>query len=117
LILKTFNPSIISTFSINIIIAEVDLVKNIIRDNKIVKVDNIVEEVMRIDYYRRLFSLITSYKVRAVAYYFYSIKILTKYTNLGTITTTDEELYNFTTISVYITIDFNTEARYLIITV
>jgi hypothetical protein len=76
-----------------------------------------VEEVVRIGHYRRLSSLITSYEVRAVVYYFHSIEILTKYTDLDTITTADEEPYNLTTIGVYIVIDFNTEARYLIITV
>jgi hypothetical protein len=117
LIPKAFNLSITSTFSINIVIAEADLVKNIIKNNRIVKTGSIVEEIIRIGYYRRLSSLITSYKIRIVVYYFYSIEILTKYINLNTITTTDEELYNFTTISVYIVINFNTEARYLIMTV
>jgi hypothetical protein len=65
---------------------------------------------MRIDYYKRLSSLITSYKVRAVVYCFHSIKILTKYTNLGTITAADKELYNFTAIRVNTVIDLNTEA-------
>jgi hypothetical protein len=65
---------------------------------------------MRIGYYGRLSSLITSYEVKVVAYYFHSIEILTKYTDLSTITTTDEELYNLTAVGVYITIDFNAEA-------
>jgi hypothetical protein len=76
-----------------------------------------VEEVVRIGYYRRLSSLITSYEVRAVAYYFYSIEILTKYTDLSTITTTDEELYNFSAIGVYIAIYFDTEACQLIVAI
>jgi hypothetical protein len=69
-----------------------------------------VEEIMRISYYRRLSSLVASYKVKAVAYYFYSAKILTKYTNLGTITTADKEPYNLTTIGVDIAINLNAEA-------
>jgi hypothetical protein len=70
----------------------------------------VVKEIIRINHYKRLSSLITSYKVRAITYYFNSIKILTKNTNLGTITTTDKELYNLTAIGVNIAIDLNTEA-------
>jgi hypothetical protein len=76
-----------------------------------------IEEVMRIGHYRRFSSLITSYEVRAVAYCFHSIEILTKYINLGTITAADEEPYNLTTVGVYITIDLNTEARQFIMAV
>jgi V8-like Glu-specific endopeptidase len=72
--------------------------KYIIKNNKIVKIGSIIKEVIRIDYYKRFSSLITSYKVKIVVYYFYNIKILTKYTNLDTITIIDEELYNFTAI-------------------
>jgi hypothetical protein len=111
LILKPFNPNIISTFSVNIIIAEADLIKYIIGDSKIVKIGNMVEEIIRIDYYRYLFSFIISYEVRAVAYCFYNIKILTKYINLGTITTVDEEPYNLTAIDVYIIINLDIKAR------
>jgi hypothetical protein len=60
--------------------------------------------------HRYLSSLITLYKVKIIIYYFHSIEILTKNTNLDTIITTDEELYNLTIIGVYITIDLDTEA-------
>jgi hypothetical protein len=70
----------------------------------------VIKEIIRINYYRCLSSLITSYKVRAVVYYFHNIKILIKYINLGTIAAADKELYNFTIIGVYITIDLDTEA-------
>jgi hypothetical protein len=70
----------------------------------------VIKKIIRINYYKRLSSFIASYKVRVVAYCFNSIKILTKYTNLGTITTTNKELYNFTAISVNITIDLNIKA-------
>jgi hypothetical protein len=69
-----------------------------------------VKEIIYINYYRRLSSLITPYEVKVVVYYFHNIKILTKYTNLGTITTTDEKLYNLTAIGVYIAIDLNLKA-------
>jgi hypothetical protein len=72
---------------------------------------------MRISYYRRLSSLVTPYKAKVVAYYFHSIKILMKYTDLGTIAATDEKLYNFTAIGVYTAIDLNPEAWQLIMTV
>jgi hypothetical protein len=110
LILKAFNLSITNTFFVDIIIIKVDLVKYIIRDNKIIKVGNMIKEIIRINYYRCLSSLITPYKVKVVAYYFHSIKILTKYTNLNMIITINEKLYNLITIGVYITIDFNPEA-------
>jgi hypothetical protein len=69
-----------------------------------------VKEIIRISYYRRLSSLVASYKVRVIAYYFHSAKILTKYTDLGTIAITDKELYNLTTIGVDTTINLNAEA-------
>jgi hypothetical protein len=72
---------------------------------------------VRIDYYKRLSSLITSYKIRVVTYYFHNIEILTKYTNLNTITIIDEELYNLSAIGVYIAIDFDTEACQLIVAI
>jgi hypothetical protein len=77
----------------------------------------VVEEVVRIGHYRRLSSLITSYEVRAVTYRFHSIEILTKYTDLGTITTADEEPYNLTAIGVYTAIDLDTEACQLIVAI
>jgi hypothetical protein len=110
LIPKAFNPSIPSAFSVDIAIAEANLIKHFVGDSKIVKIGSIVEEIVRIGHYKRLSSLITSYKIRAVAYYFHSIKILTKYTNLSTITATDEEPYNLSAIDVYIAIDLDTEA-------
>ena len=76
-----------------------------------------VEEVVRIGHHRRLSSLITSYKVRAVAYCFHRMEILTKYTDLGTIAAADEEPYNLTAIGVYTAIDLNAEARQLIMAV
>jgi hypothetical protein len=72
---------------------------------------------MRIGHYRRLSSLITSYKVKAIAYCFHSIKILTKYTNLGTITAIDEESYNLTAIGVYTAINLDIEACQLIVAI
>jgi hypothetical protein len=65
---------------------------------------------MRISHYGRLSSLVASYKVRAVAYCFHSAKILTKYTDLGTIATADKEPYNLTTIGVDTAINLNAEA-------
>jgi hypothetical protein len=59
---------------------------------------------------RYLSFFIVSYKIRAVTYYFHSIEILTKNTDLNTITAADEELYNLTTIGVYIVINLDTEA-------
>jgi hypothetical protein len=69
-----------------------------------------VKEIIYISYYRRLSSLITSYEVRAITYYFNSIKILMKDINLSIITTADKELYNLMIISVNITINLNAEA-------
>jgi hypothetical protein len=71
----------------------------------------VVKEIVRIGYYRRLSSLVASYKVRAITYYFNSIKILMKDTDLGTITITDKKLYNFTVIGVDTAIDLNAELR------
>jgi hypothetical protein len=117
LIPKAFNPNIISTFSVNIAIAEADLIKHIVENSKIIEADSMIEEIVRIGHHRRLFSLITSYKVRTVVYCFHRIKILTKYTDLGTITAADEESYNFTAVGVYTAIDLNAEARQLIMAV
>jgi hypothetical protein len=71
----------------------------------------VVKEIVRISYYRRLSSLIASYKVKAITYYFNSIKILTKDTDLGTIAATDKKLYNLTVIGVDTAIDLNAEPR------
>jgi hypothetical protein len=83
----------------------------IVGDRRIFKINNIVKEIMRINYYRRLSSLVVSYKVKAITYYFNSMEILMKDTNLGTIPTADKELYNLTAISVDIAIDLNAELR------
>jgi hypothetical protein len=72
---------------------------------------------MRIGHYRRLFSLIASYKVRAVTYYLNNIEILTKDTDLGTIAAADKESYNLTAIGVDTAIDLNAEPRQLIVAV
>jgi hypothetical protein len=71
----------------------------------------VVEEVeVRIGSHRGLSSLVTSSEVRAVACCFHSVEILTKYTDLGTITATDKEPYNLTTLGVDTAIDLNAEA-------
>jgi hypothetical protein len=72
---------------------------------------------MRIGHYRRLSSLVASYKVKAITYCFNSIKILTKDTDLGTIAAADKELYNLTAIGVDTAIDLNVEPRQLIVAV
>jgi hypothetical protein len=69
-----------------------------------------VKKIICISYYRRLSSLIALYKVKVVAYCFHSVKILTKYTDLGTITITDKKLYNLIIISVNTAINLNVEA-------
>jgi hypothetical protein len=97
-------------FSVDIAIAETDLVEHIVGDSRIVKAGSVVEEVVRIGHHRRLSSLVTPYEVRAVAYCFHSIEILTKYTNLGTIAAADEEPYNLTAIGIHTAIDLNAEA-------
>jgi hypothetical protein len=83
----------------------------------IVETPSVVKEIVRIGHHRRLSSLVTSYEVRAVAYCFHSIEILTKYTNLSTIAATDEEPYSLTAIDVYIAIDLDTEACQLIVAI
>src|SRR5437868_5013100 len=107
---KAFNPSIPSAFSVDIAIAEADLIKHFVGDSRIVETGSVVEEIVRIGHHRRLSSLVTSYEIRAVAYYFHSMEILTKYTNLSTIAATDEEPYNLSAIGVYTAIDLDTEA-------
>jgi hypothetical protein len=102
--------SIINTFSVDIAIAKTDLIKYIVGDSKIVETGSVIEEVMRIGYYRYLSSLITPYKVRIIAYCFYNIEILAKDAGLGTITAADEEPYNLTTIGVYTAIDLDIKA-------
>lgn len=111
LVLKGFNSSIANVFVINIVIAEADLIKYFVGDSGIVKTDSVVEEIICIGHYRCFSLLVASYEVRVVAYCFYSIEILTKYTDLNTITTADKELYDFTAIGVYIAINLDIEAR------
>jgi len=117
LIPKAFNPNITSALSVDIAIAEANLVEHIVGDSGIVEAGSMVEEVVRIGHHRRLSSLVTSYEVRAVAYCLHSIEILTKHTDLGTIAVTDKEPYNLTAVGVYTAIDLNAEARQLIMTV
>jgi hypothetical protein len=107
LISKAFNPNIISAFSVCIVIAKADLIEYFVGNSEIVKARSVVEEVVHISYHRCLSSLITSYKVRAIVYRFHSIEILTKYTDLDTVTAADEESYNLTAICVYTAIDLN----------
>jgi hypothetical protein len=54
---KAFNPSIASAFSVDIAIAEADLVKHIVGNSRIVEAGSGVEEVVRIGHHRRLSSL------------------------------------------------------------
>ena len=110
LIPKSFNPNIASAFSVDIAIAEADLVKYFVGNSRIVKTSSVVEKIMCIGHHRRFSSSITSYEVRAVAYCFYSREILTKNTDLSTIAVADEEPYNLTTIGVHTAIDFNAKA-------
>jgi hypothetical protein len=56
-------------------------------------------------------------KLGAVAYYFHSIEILTKYTDLGTIAAADEEPYNLTAVGVYTAINVDTEACQFIVAI
>ena len=114
---KGFNPSIASAFSVDIAIAEADVVKDIVGDGGIFETGSMVEEVVCIGHHRRLSSLIASYKVRAITYCFDSIEILTKDTDLGPIAAADKEPYNLTAIGVDTAIDLNAEARQLIVTV
>ena len=114
---KSFNSSIASAFAINIAIAKANLIKHFIGNSGIVKISSVIEEVMCIGHHKYFSPLIASYEVRAVAYYFHSIKILTEYTNLSTITTTDKEPYDFTAIGVHTTINLDTEARQLIVAI
>ena len=98
LIPNVFNPYITSAFSVDIAIAEADVVKLIVGDGGIFETGSVVEEVVRIGHHRRLSSLVVSYEVRAVAYCFDSIEILTEYTDLGAIAAADKEPYNLTAI-------------------
>jgi hypothetical protein len=107
---KSFNSGIASAFSVDIAIAEADVVKDIIGDGGIFETGSVVEKVVRIGHHRRLSSLVASYEVRAITYCFDSIEILTKDTNLGTIVTADKEPYNLTAIDIDTAIDLNADA-------
>jgi hypothetical protein len=93
------------------------LVELIVGDSGIVETGSVVEEIVRIGHHRRLSSLVASYEVRAVAYCFHSIEILTKYTDLGTIAAADEEPYNLTAVGVYTAINLDTEACQLVVAI
>ncbi len=71
LILKAFNLNIVNIFFIDIAIAKIDLIKHIIKNNKIVKISNVIKEIMYISYYKCFSFFIISYKVKAIVYCFY----------------------------------------------
>ena len=93
------------------------MVEYLVGDSGIVEAGSVVEEVVRISHHRCLSSLVTSYEIRAVAYCFHSVEILTKYTDLGTIAAADEEPYNLTAVGVYTAIDLDTEACQLVVAI
>ena len=76
LALKTFNFDIIYAFFIDIIVGEGNLIKNIVRDWKIIEVDHIVKKVIYVYYYRRFSISISTQEVEIVANSFNSIKVL-----------------------------------------
>jgi len=117
LISKSFNPNISCTFSENIIIAETDLIKYIIKNSKIIKTSSMIKEIICISYHRRFSSSITSYEVKTVAYCFHNMQILTKYTDLHIIITANKKPYNLTIVNVYTAVDFDTETCQLIMTI
>jgi hypothetical protein len=55
--LKAFDLSISSAFSVDIVIIKADLAKYIIRDSRIFEIGYVIKKVIRIGYYRRFFPL------------------------------------------------------------
>src|SRR3954451_9350814 len=57
LIPKAFDPSIASAFSVDIAIAEADLIKLIVGDSRIVETGSVIKEVVRIGHHRLIMTV------------------------------------------------------------